>query len=170
MEKKFNSPTEEGKVLVREFMSTVEGSVERKEIINYIRGHITDKGTLTTGIEAGIIKIMSANGELVSTGHGLYKYSDKQETLSLQDRILKMFETFQADIDKACTVNLLKVSEEDRKFIEKIGEISNQLMESIWLLEDMIPTKPADEIKPTEETPVITEETKPEEESKNKKK
>lgn len=137
MEKKFNSISEEGKALVMEYMATVEGEVERKDIIKYIQNNISNKETLTVGIEAGIIKMLSASGEIVAVSRGKYRRGVKIEGLSLRVRVLNLFDNFQKELDRACTVNLLKAADDDKEFIRKVGEISNQLEGAIWALEEM---------------------------------
>lgn len=137
MEKKFNSISEEGKALVMEYMATVEGEVERKDIIKYIQNNISNKSTLTLGIEAGIIKMLGASGELVAVSRGKYRKGIKMESLSLKVRVLNLFENFQKELDRACTVNLLKAADDDKEFIRKVGEISNQLEGAIWSLEEV---------------------------------
>lgn len=65
MEKKFNSISEEAKALINEFMATVTGEVERKEIIAYVKGHISDKEKASDGVLAGAVKMLTSSGELV---------------------------------------------------------------------------------------------------------
>lgn len=152
MEKKFNSISEEGKALVMEYMATVEGEVERKDIIKYIQNNISNKSTLTLGIEAGIIKMLGASGELVAVSRGKYRKGIKMESLSLKVRVLNLFENFQKELDRACTVNLLKAADDDKEFIRKVGEISNQLEGAIWSLEEVEePEVLAEEKKEVEE-------------------
>ena len=154
MEKKFNSISEEGKALVMEYMATVNGEVERKDIIKYIQNNISNKETLTLGIEAGIIKMLSASGELVAVSRGKYRKGIKMESLSLKVRVLNLFENFQKELDRACTVNLLKAADDDKEFIRKVGEISNQLEGAIWSLEEVEETEvteQAEEKKEVEE-------------------
>lgn len=141
MEKKFNSLSEEGKALAMEFMATVDGTVERKDIIKYIQNNISDKESLTLGIEAGIIKMLGASGELVAVGRGVYRKGIKMESLSLKARVLNLFENFQKELDRACTVNLLKAADDDKEFIRKVGEISNMLEGAIWSLEEVEETE-----------------------------
>lgn len=155
MEKKFNSLSEEGKALAMEFMATVDGTVERKDIIKYIQNNISDKESLTLGIEAGIIKMLGASGELVAVGRGVYRKGIKMESLSLKARVLNLFENFQKELDRACTVNLLKAADDDKEFIRKVGEISNMLEGAIWSLEEVEET----------EAPVLVEEKKEVEET-----
>lgn len=151
MEKKFNSISEEGKALVMEYMATVEGEVERKDIIKYIQNNISNKETLTVGIEAGIIKMLSASGEIVAVSRGRYRKGVKIEGLSLRVRVLNLFDNFQKDLDRACTVNLLKAADDDKEFIRKVGEISNQLEGAIWSLEEMEETEEKKVVEKPEE-------------------
>lgn len=155
MEKKFNSITDEGKALAMEFMSTVD-TAERKDIIKYIQNNISDKENLTLGIEAGIIKVLSGTGELVVVSRGVYRKGIKIESLSLKARVLNLFENFQKELDRACTVNLLKAADDDKEFIRKVGEISNMLEGAIWSLEEV------EEVEETE-APVLEDKKEAEE-------
>lgn len=151
MEKKFNSISEEGKALVMEYMATVNGEVERKDIIKYIQNNISNKETLTLGIEAGIIKMLGASGELVAVSRGKYRKGIKMVSLSLKARVLNLFENFQKELDRACTVNLLKAADDDKEFIRKVGEISNQLEGAIWSLEEVEETEVSEQAEEKKE-------------------
>ena len=136
MEKKFNSVSEEGKALVMEFMSTVTGEVERKEIVAYVKEHISNKETLTDGIMAGCIKMLTASGELVVVNRARYKKGIKLESLSLRDKVLALFNGFQKDLNKAVTVNVFDLTETDLAFCKKVNELSNEIESRLWELEE----------------------------------
>lgn len=143
MEKKFNSISEEVKALVNEFMATVTGECDRKAIVKYVREHVSEKDNLTDGVMAGSIKMLTASGELVVVSRGRYKRGARIENLCLKEKVIALFEAFQRDLQKVCTVNLLGVSNEDMEFIQKVSALSNQLECDIWKLEevDEVPEK-----------------------------
>lgn len=136
MEKKFSSISEEVKALINEFMETVKGECERREIVFYVREHISNKEKLTDGIMAGGIKMMTASGELVVVNRARYRKGVKIDRLCLKERVITLFENFQRDLNKACTVNLLGASVEDMEFIKKVNEISNYIESATWKLEE----------------------------------
>lgn len=137
MEKKFNSISEEAKALVNEFMGTVKGECDRKDIVKYVKEHISNKDTLSDGVMAGCIKMLTATGELVVVSRARYRKGVKIDNLCLKERVIALFEAFQRDLQKACTVNLLGVSNEDMEFIQKVSALSNQLECDIWKLEEV---------------------------------
>ncbi|MCC2818875.1 hypothetical protein LK537_16365 [Lachnoclostridium pacaense] len=143
MEKKFNSISEEVKTLVNEFMATVKGECDRKDIVKYVKEHVQDRSVVTDGIIAGSIKMLTATGELVVVSRARYKKGIKIDNLCLKEKVIVLFEAFQRDLQKACTVNLLGVSNEDMEFIQKVSALSNQLECDIWKLEegDEVPEK-----------------------------
>lgn len=136
MERKFNSISEEVKTLVNEFMATVKGECDRKDIVKYVKEHAQDKSVVSDGIIAGSIKMLTATGELVVVSRARYKKGIKVDNLCLKEKVIALFETFQRDLQKACTVNLLGVSNEDMEFIKKVSALSNQLECDIWKLEE----------------------------------
>ena len=136
MERKFNSMTEEVKVLMNEFMAGVSGECDRKEIVAYVKEQISDKEKLTDGIIAGALKILTATGEVVVVRRARYKRGVKLDSLCLRDKVIALFEGFQRDLQKTCTMNLLGVSNEDVEFIRKVSVLSDQLESDIWKLEE----------------------------------
>lgn len=151
MEKKFNSMTEEVKTLINEFMNTVTGDCERKEIVTYVKENIGNAEQLTDGVVAGAIKVMVSNSELVVVNRARYRKGVKIDSLSLKEKVVALLEGFQKDLSKVCTVNLLAVSNSDIEFIKKVNELSNQLESDIWKLDELAeekaePTK-AEEVK-----------------------
>lgn len=143
MEKKvYGSMTEEVKALINDFMATVEGGeCERKEIVAFIKEHISNKETLTDGVVAGAIKIMVANNELVVVQRARYKKGVKAENQSMKEKVIALLENFQKDLSKVTTVSLMEVSSSDIEFIKKINEISNQLESEIWKLDEVAEDK-----------------------------
>lgn len=137
MEKKFNSISEEGKALVMEFMATVNGAeCERKEIVAYVKNNISNKDTLSDGIMAGCIKMLTASGELVVVNRARYKKGVKLESLSLKDKVLTLFNGFQKDLNKALTVNVFDLTDADMALCRKINELSNEIESKLWELEE----------------------------------
>ena len=136
MERKFNSMSEEGKALVMEFMSTVNGEVERKEIVAYVKEHISDKEKLSDGTMAGIVKSLTISGELVVVSRARYKQGVKLENLSVKEKVLTLFENFRKDLNKAATVRVIDLTKEDIDFCQRVSEISNYIESQLWKLEE----------------------------------
>lgn len=136
MEKKFNSISEEVKALVMEFMATVEGECERKEIVSYVKERIGNKETLTDGIMAGGIKMLTASGELVVVNRARYRKGVKMESLSIREKVLALFNGFQKDLNKAVTVNVFDLTDDDMAFCKKVNELSNEIESRLWKLEE----------------------------------
>lgn len=136
MERKFNSISEEGKALVMEFMATVKGEVERKEIVAYVKEHISDKEKLSDGTMAGVIKMLTVSGELVVVSRAKYKKGIKLESLSVKEKVLALFQNFQRDLNKAATVSVFNLTKEDIEFCQKVNEISNDIESRLWDLEE----------------------------------
>lgn len=136
MERKFNSMSEEGKALVMEFMATVNGEVERKEIVAYVKEHISDKEKLSDGTMAGIVKSLTISGELVVVSRARYKQGVKLENLSVKEKVLTLFENFQRDLNKAATIRVIDLTKEDIDFCQRVSEISNYIESQLWKLEE----------------------------------
>lgn len=148
MEKKFNSISEEVKALVMDFMATVNGECDRKEIVSYVRENISNKDTLTDGIMAGGIKMLTASGELVVVNRARYKKGMKLESLSLRDRVLALFSGFQKDLNKAVTVNVFDLTDSDLAFCKKVNELSNEIESKLWELEEAVTVMEKAEAEP----------------------
>lgn len=138
MEKKFNSMSDEGKALVMEFMNTVEGEVERKEIVAYVKENISDKSKLSDGIMAGVIKMLTATGEIVVVNRARYKKGTKLESLTLREKVLALFNGFQKDLNKAVTVNVFDLTDSDLAFCKQVNELSNEIESKLWELEEVV--------------------------------
>lgn len=134
MEKKFSSASEEVKALINEFMASVEGEVERKEIVAYVKSHISD---VSDGVLAGAIKVLTASGELVVVNRAIYKKGTKMESLTLREKVLALFNGFQKDLNKAVTVNVFDLTDTDLNFCKKVNELSNEIESQLWKLEEV---------------------------------
>lgn len=134
MEKKFSSASEEVKTLINEFMASVEGEVERKEIVAYVKSHINE---VSDGVLAGAIKVLTASGELVVVNRAIYKKGTKLESLTLREKVLALFNGFQKDLNKAVTVNVFDLTDTDLNFCKKVNELSNEIESQLWKLEEV---------------------------------
>lgn len=135
MEKKFSSASEEVKALINEFMASVEGEVERKEIVAYVKSHINE---VSDGVLAGAIKVLTASGELVVVNRAIYKKGTKLESLTLREKVLALFNGFQKDLNKAVTVNVFDLTDTDLNFCKKVNELSNEIESQLWKLEEVV--------------------------------
>ena len=69
-EKMFTSKTAEVKSLIAAFMGQVQEEAERKNIVEYVQTHI--ENSVTDGVIAGAIKMMTADGEIYPVRRGCY--------------------------------------------------------------------------------------------------
>ena len=92
MEKKFNSISEEVKTLINEFMETVNGECDRKDIVKYVKEHVQDISVVSDGIIAGSIKMLTASGALVVVSRARYKKGIKIDNLCLKEKVIALFE------------------------------------------------------------------------------
>lgn len=139
---------------------------ERKEIVEAIKAGITDQATLTDGIIAGGIKMLTNNGELQVVNRGIYKKGVLGTAATVRERVLAIMEKFQSDLSKACTLNCLEIAEEDLEFIKAVGEFSGLVEAKIW---DMTGEAKAEPVKEEVKAPEVKVETKPEPKASEKK-
>jgi hypothetical protein len=113
-ENSYVSTTAVVKGLIREFMSD-GAEKERKEIVSNINENMGQNDRLTDGVIAGAIKLMTANGELEVVSRGRYKKgTGKSEDTPVFEKIYQLCSRFETDLDKACTVNIMSLSDGER--------------------------------------------------------
>ena len=144
---RFNSITEEVKELIDRYMENGK-TYERKELVQFIRENIQNKETLTDGIIAGAIKIKGLDGSLVTVARGVYRKGIKLENLTMRERVMAILDDFQKDLNKACTANLLNVTDEEVGFIRKVNELSNEIESRIWKMEESTVQKAEEPVGP----------------------
>ena len=151
----FNSTTGAVKALVMEFVEASEKAVERKDLVAYINKKMGYNDRLTDGVIAGAIKILINSGELVTVRRGCYEKGTGKTKASAFERIFGICERFGADLDRACTVNIMDLTEQEREIYPKFfntlvsGKGSVEMMvEDLRVLLDSI--KPIEAVENTE--------------------
>lgn len=120
--KKFNSVTGEVKYLVMEYMEKEGGKeAERKSIVEYVNTHMDEKPS--DGVVAGAIKILVASGELVVVNRGCYAKGIKKPAAGSFEKIYNVCSKFLADFEKACTLNILSLTEGEKTVYPEISEV-----------------------------------------------
>lgn len=115
----FNSTTGAVKALVMEFVEASDKPVERKELVAYINEKMGYNDRLTDGVIAGAIKILINNGELVTVRRGCYEKGSGKTKSSAFEKIYGICERFSVDLDRACTVNIMDLTDKEREVYPK---------------------------------------------------
>ena len=110
---RFSSKTAEVRAIITEFMAEREEPVERKEIIEYVVGHVTEE--VTDGVIAGAIKMMTASGELYPIQRGRYTRGTGKANATAFEKIYTICRRFDSDLEKGCTFNMLELTEAERQ-------------------------------------------------------
>ncbi len=143
---KYQSLSEEGKEIVRQFIEDGK-EYERKELVAVIKEQAERKEEMTTGIIAGVIKMLTASNEIMVVSRGRYRKGVPMNNQTIQDKVMVLFNKFKGDLDKMCMVNALNLKEEDIEFIRRLNEVCNNLEAFIWELEDISKETAVDERK-----------------------
>lgn len=128
-EKMFTSKTAEVKSLITEFMGQVQEEVERKDIVEYVQTHI-DNG-VTDGVIAGAIKMMTADGEIYPVRRGCYVKGVGKAKSTTFEKIYNVCRRFQLDLDRACTFNMLELTDAEKSIYPQVQELSEQLRDEV---------------------------------------
>lgn len=125
MEKKvnFNSTTAEVKSLILQCVANENRDFERKELVDYVYGGVDDVSKLTDGIVAGAIKILTCSGELVVVKRGIYKKGSGKQKATSFEKIYNVCNRFTADLERACNLNLLTMTDEEKKVCPEFVEV-----------------------------------------------
>ena len=128
-EKMFTSKTAEVKSLIAAFMGQVQEEVERKDIVEYVQTHI-DNG-VTDGVIAGAIKMMTADGEIYPVRRGCYVKGVGKAKSTTFEKIYNVCRRFQLDLDRACTFNMLELTDAEKSIYPQVQELSEQLRDEV---------------------------------------
>ena len=128
-ENMFTSKTAEVKSLITEFMGQVQEEVERKDIVEYVQTHI-DNG-VTDGVIAGAIKMMTADGEIYPVRRGCYVKGVGKAKSTTFEKIYNVCRRFQLDLDRACTFNMLELTDAEKSIYPQVQELSEQLRDEV---------------------------------------
>lgn len=146
--------SEEAKTAVRLFME--EGKeYSRGELVAAIKNGTERREQMTDGVVAGAIKMLSTSGELVPVARGRYRLGHPQAERDLKGRVIGLFDRFRSDLDRACRVNVLSLSEQDFSFVRKVTEMTGRLETEIEELEKIGGTQDLPDIQ--HENPPVTE-------------
>ena len=128
-EKMFTSKTAEVKSLIAAFMGQVQEEAERKDIVEYVQTHI-DNG-VTDGVIAGAIKMMTADGEIYPVRRGCYVKGVGKAKSTTFEKIYNVCRRFQLDLDRACTFNMLELTDAEKSIYPQVQELSEQLRDEV---------------------------------------
>lgn len=124
MEKKmvFSSTTAAVRYYIMQYVSQNEREYERRELVDYINQRMADDENVTAGVIAGAVKMLVCSGELLVVKRGVFKKGVKRQNGSTLEKIFSVCQKFTTDFEKACTVNVLMLSEEERLLYPEIVE------------------------------------------------
>lgn len=128
-EKMFTSKTAEVRSLITEFMGQVQEEVERKDIVEYVQTHI--ENGVTDGVIAGAIKMMTADGEIYPVRRGCYVKGVGKAKSTTFEKIYNVCRRFQLDLDRACTFNMLELTDAEKSIYPQVQELSEQLRDEV---------------------------------------
>ena len=128
-ENMFTSKTAEVKSLITEFMGQVQEEVERKDIVEYVQTHI--ENGVTDGVIAGAIKMMTADGEIYPVRRGCYVKGVGKAKSTTFEKIYNVCRRFQLDLDRACTFNMLELTDAEKSIYPQVQELSEQLRDEV---------------------------------------
>lgn len=128
-EKMFTSKTAEVKSLIAAFMGQVQEEAERKDIVEYVQTHI--ENGVTDGVIAGAIKMMTADGEIYPVRRGCYVKGVGKVKSTTFEKIYNVCRRFQLDLDRACTFNMLELTDAEKSIYPQVQELSEQLRDEV---------------------------------------
>lgn len=128
-EKMFTSKTAEVKSLIAAFMGQVQEEAERKDIVEYVQTHI--ENGVTDGVIAGAIKMMTADGEIYPVRRGCYVKGVGKAKSTTFEKIYNVCCRFQLDLDRACTFNMLELTDAEKSIYPQVQELSEQLRDEV---------------------------------------
>lgn len=128
-EKMFTSKTAEVRSLIAAFMGQVQEEVERKDIVEYVQTHI--ENGVTDGVIAGAIKMMTADGEIYPVRRGCYVKGVGKAKSTTFEKIYNVCRRFQLDLDRACTFNMLELTDAEKSIYPQVQELSEQLRDEV---------------------------------------
>lgn len=162
-ERAFTSKTAEVKSLITEFMGQVQEEVERKDIVEYIQTHV--ENGVTDGVIAGAIKMMTADGEIYPVRRGCYVKGIGKAKSTTFEKIYNVCCRFQLDLDRACTFNMLELTDAEKSIYPQVQELSEQLRDEVrtstYALEALVEMLQEREQNPSVNVPAVQIEQNP---------
>ena len=162
-EKMFTSKTAEVKSLIAAFMGQVQEEAERKDIVEYVQTHI--ENGVTDGVIAGAIKMMTADGEIYPVRRGCYVKGVGKAKSTTFEKIYNVCRRFQLDLDRACTFNMLELTDVEKSIYPQVQELSEQLRDEVrtstYALEALVEMLREREQNPSVDVPAVQLEPNP---------
>lgn len=136
----FTSKSAEVKSLVLQFMGENTEAVTRNDIVKYVQEHVSAE--VTDGVIAGAIKMLTSAGEIIPVQRGIYvKGSGKVKATSFE-KIANLCKRFQLDLERACTLNILELTDHEKEvypdFIRNLSQLRNDVQLSTCCLESLV--------------------------------
>ena len=125
----FTSKSAEVKHLVLEFMGASEQPVSRNDIVKYVQEHVCSE--VTDGVVAGAIKMLTCAGEIIPVQRGIYVKGTGKVKATSFEKIANLCKRFQLDLERACTLNILELTEHEKEvypdFIRSLTELKTHV-------------------------------------------
>ena len=141
----FSSVTAEVRFYIMQYVVQEEREYERKELVDLVYQKMGDNESVTAGVIAGAIKMLVGSGELVTVKRGVFKKGIKRMKSSALEKIHSTCIRFATEFEKACTINVLSLTEEERalypefvetlelgraniyEFMDQLGDLVNRM-------------------------------------------
>lgn len=155
----FTSKSAEVKHLVLEFMGASEQRVSRNDIVKYVQDNVSVE--VTDGVVAGAIKMLTCAGEIIPVQRGIYVKGTGKVKATSFEKITNLCKRFQLDLERACTVNILELTDHEKEvypdFIRNLCQLRNDvqlgtacldsLVEDVKLAESDIKDEPVETVE-----------------------
>lgn len=102
------------------------GECTRQKILEKINQGLPENEPLTTGTISGIIKTMKESGEIKIISRGVYQRGDGNQNRDIKSKVEKLLDRFLKDLNRAYTVNVLRMEDYDQNFVIKTQSIVNK--------------------------------------------
>lgn len=119
----FSSITAEVRFYIMQYVAQEEREYERKELVDLVYQKMGDNESVTAGVIAGAIKMLVGSGELVVVKRGVFRKGVRRCKSTSFEKIYNVCSRFTMDFEKACTVNMLSLTEEERILYPEIVEV-----------------------------------------------
>lgn len=136
----FTSKSAEVKHLVLEFMSLSEQPVSRNDIVKYVEDNV--RCEVTDGVIAGAIKMLTCAGEIIPVQRGIYVKGTGKVKATSFEKITNLCKRFQLDLERACTVNILELTDHEKEvypdFIRNLCQLRSDVQLGTSCLESLV--------------------------------
>lgn len=136
----FTSKSAEVKHLVLEFMGSSEQPVNRNDIVKYVQSKVSVE--VTDGVVAGAIKKLTSEGAIATVQRGVYVKGTGKEKATSFEKIANLCKRFQLDLERACTLNILELTEHEKEvypdFIKNLCQLRDDVRLGSACLESLV--------------------------------